>query len=78
MDYGLESVENDETLKNLSPLGLGYAQGYGIEKPKPISELVRPGRPLNVVTKSASHKRLAQHYSARLPGTAFGEPFIDK
>ena len=47
-------VENDEILKILRDLGVDYAQGYGIEKPMPISDLVRPGRPLNVVTKSVS------------------------
>jgi len=31
-----EFVENDETLRMLNEIGVDYAQGYGISKPKPI------------------------------------------
>jgi EAL domain-containing protein (putative c-di-GMP-specific phosphodiesterase class I) len=31
-----EFVENDEILEQLRILGVDYAQGYGIEKPKPL------------------------------------------
>ncbi|MEO1693062.1 MAG: EAL domain-containing protein, partial [Cyanobacteria bacterium J06631_6] len=32
-----EFVENDATLQKLKQIGIGYAQGYGIEKPRPLS-----------------------------------------
>jgi len=31
-----EFVENDQILKRLREIGIDYAQGYGIEKPKPF------------------------------------------
>ncbi len=33
-----EFVENDEIIKTLKSIGVDFAQGYGIEKPKPLSE----------------------------------------
>ncbi|NKN32684.1 EAL domain-containing protein [Marichromatium bheemlicum] len=36
-----EFVEGDETLAVLRDLGVDYAQGYGIGRPRPIAELVR-------------------------------------
>ena len=39
-----EFVENDETLAVLKRLGIDYAQGFGIEKPKPIDEIMVPVR----------------------------------
>ena len=38
-----EFVENDEIVAILKRLGVDYAQGYGIEKPKPIDEIVFTG-----------------------------------
>ncbi len=35
-----EFVENDETIERLRNIGVNYAQGYGIEKPRPIEELM--------------------------------------
>ncbi len=35
-----EFVEDDEILSKLKELGVDYAQGYGIAKPKPLSELL--------------------------------------
>lgn len=35
-----EFVENDEILAQLKEIGVDYAQGYGIHKPSPLSELV--------------------------------------
>ena len=32
-----EFVENDAILANLKQIGINYAQGYGIEKPRPLS-----------------------------------------
>lgn len=34
-----EYVENDEILARLREIGIDYAQGYGIEKPRPLSTL---------------------------------------
>ena len=34
-----EFVENEETLKLLAEIGVTYAQGYHIDKPKPVDEL---------------------------------------
>ena len=31
-----EFVENDETLHMLNEIGIDFAQGYGVSKPKPI------------------------------------------
>ncbi len=39
-----EYVENDEILAVVKRLGIDYAQGFGIEKPKPIDEIVVPVR----------------------------------
>ena len=39
-----EFVENQETLAVLKRLGIDYAQGYGIEKPMPIDEIMVPVR----------------------------------
>ena len=33
-----EFVENDETLELLREIGVDYAQGYGIDRPKPINK----------------------------------------
>ena len=35
-----EYVENEEILKRLQEIGLDYAQGFGIEKPKPLNEIL--------------------------------------
>ena len=35
-----EFVENDEILEKLREIGINYAQGYGIGKPRPIDELL--------------------------------------
>jgi PAS domain S-box-containing protein len=40
-----EFVESDETLEKLRELGVDYVQGFGIARPKPLSELA-PARPL--------------------------------
>jgi EAL domain-containing protein (putative c-di-GMP-specific phosphodiesterase class I) len=34
-----EFVENEETLTILAEIGVTYAQGYHLGKPKPVSEL---------------------------------------
>jgi len=39
-----EFVENDEILALLKELGVDYAQGYGIEKPRTLEDLIRPGK----------------------------------
>ena len=39
-----EFVENEETLAVLRRLGVDYGQGFGIEKPKPIDEILCPAR----------------------------------
>ena len=35
-----EYVENEEILKRLKEIGLDYAQGFGIAKPKPLNEIL--------------------------------------
>ncbi len=35
-----EFVENDEIISLLKKIGIDYAQGYGVEKPKPITLLL--------------------------------------
>ena len=35
-----EFVENDSILFKLKEIGVDYAQGYGIAKPRPIEELL--------------------------------------
>jgi EAL domain-containing protein (putative c-di-GMP-specific phosphodiesterase class I) len=35
-----EYVENDEIRKKISEIGIDYAQGFGIEKPKPLAEIL--------------------------------------
>jgi len=40
-----EFVESDETLEKLRELDVDYVQGFGIARPKPLSELVRPVNP---------------------------------
>jgi EAL domain-containing protein (putative c-di-GMP-specific phosphodiesterase class I) len=35
-----EFVENDEIKSMLTAIGVDYAQGYGIEKPRPLDELL--------------------------------------
>ena len=39
MQVVAEGVETTEELKELSVYGCGFAQGYGISKPKPADEL---------------------------------------
>ena len=34
-----ESVENEEALRALAEIGVDYAQGFGISRPRPLSEL---------------------------------------
>jgi len=35
-----EFVENDTILEQLKTIGIDYAQGYGIDKPKPLNDLI--------------------------------------
>ena len=35
-----EFVENDQILDKLRAIGVNYAQGYGIGKPRPLAEMV--------------------------------------
>ena len=35
-----ECVEEDDVLARLKQLGVGYAQGFGIGRPRPIGELL--------------------------------------
>ena len=35
-----EHVENDQIIKKLQDLNVDYGQGYGIEQPKPIEEIL--------------------------------------
>ena len=35
-----EYVENEEILKRLKEIGLDYAQGFGIAKPRPLNEIL--------------------------------------
>ena len=37
-----EYVENDEIREILKEIGVDYVQGYGIQKPMPLTELVIP------------------------------------
>lgn len=37
-----EFVENGQILQELKAMGVNYAQGYGIAKPKPLVELMKP------------------------------------
>lgn len=43
-----EFVENDAILQKLSDIGVDYAQGYGISKPRPLSELLISGHDLSL------------------------------
>ncbi len=47
-----EYVENDQIIKKLKAIKVDYAQGYGIEQPKPIEELLK----FNKDSKSPSLK----------------------
>jgi EAL domain-containing protein (putative c-di-GMP-specific phosphodiesterase class I) len=40
-----EYVENDAILEKLKTMGANYAQGYGIAKPKPLEDIVKPTTP---------------------------------
>ena len=40
-----EFVSDEETLEHVRGLGVSYAQGYAIGRPKPVSELPAPGHP---------------------------------
>lgn len=42
-----EFVENKHILSHLKAIGVDYAQGYGIDKPKPITEVFPNGMPSN-------------------------------
>lgn len=42
-----EFVENKESFDLLKEIGIDYAQGYWIEKPKPVSECFGIGEPSN-------------------------------
>jgi EAL domain-containing protein (putative c-di-GMP-specific phosphodiesterase class I) len=35
-----EFVENDEIKQKLLTIGVNFAQGYGIDKPRPIEEVI--------------------------------------
>jgi len=39
-----EFVENDETIEQLKKIGVNYAQGYVIDKPKPLIEILEQSR----------------------------------
>ena len=39
-----EFVENDDILKKLQEIGVDYAQGYGVGKPRPLAERAEPTR----------------------------------
>ncbi len=39
-----EFVENDDILKKLQEIGVDYAQGYGVGKPRPLAERAVPAR----------------------------------
>jgi EAL domain-containing protein (putative c-di-GMP-specific phosphodiesterase class I) len=40
METIAEFVENDQILDKLRAIGVNYAQGYGIGKPRPLAEMV--------------------------------------
>jgi EAL domain-containing protein (putative c-di-GMP-specific phosphodiesterase class I) len=40
METIAEFVENDQILAKLRAIGVNYAQGYGVGKPRPLAELV--------------------------------------
>ena len=48
-----EFVENEGILAKLRAIGVDFAQGYGISKPKPFDclALVAPARPVSVLTQ---------------------------
>ncbi len=54
-----EFVENDDILEKLREIGVDYAQGYGIGRPRPIEEITRGIKvegmsPVGRVVKQAS------------------------
>ena len=42
METIAEFVENDQILAQLGSIGVNYAQGYGIGRPRPLAELIPP------------------------------------
>lgn len=40
METIAEFVKNDQILAKLRAIGVNYAQGYGVGKPRPLTELV--------------------------------------
>ena len=40
METIAEFVENDQILAKLRTIGVNYAQGYGVGKPRPLAELM--------------------------------------
>jgi EAL domain-containing protein (putative c-di-GMP-specific phosphodiesterase class I) len=40
-----EWVENQETLVTLRAIGVDYAQGFGVEKPRPLSQMLEEKLP---------------------------------
>jgi len=36
-----EYVENEQIIKKLQEINVDYAQGYGIEQPAPLTEIIR-------------------------------------
>lgn len=40
METVAEFVENDEILEELKNIGVDFAQGYGIGRPRPIADLL--------------------------------------
>ena len=49
-----EFVEDDKTLQLLREMGVDYAQGYGLCKPRALKELLIELEPRNIVLKKAS------------------------
>ncbi len=48
-----EFVENDDILKKLQEIGVDYAQGYGVGKPRPLAERAVPARTHVQLVKAA-------------------------
>ena len=41
-----EFVENEAILDKLREIGVDYAQGFGIERPRPMDEILQHGLPI--------------------------------
>ena len=44
-----EYVENDAIRKKISEIGIDYAQGFGIDKPKPLAEVLSSTSAKNII-----------------------------